>query len=448
MKKRGLYWLTNDLRVEDNITLDIANRECETLDWVYIVDPALFKGTNYYCKQMGEHRWRFTLQALSELANTLSNHNIQLHILQGNTYDELCSFYQSHSFDKCYVSDSSGFDEAALFDRIQHKINLTRIWQHTLLEKENTPFTKDSMPKHFTPFKQLVEKDLSVISKPVCSTIQKPAFVKGAGSTKETPLEVLKQKLNELPALNNEEEAWPEIKGGESQAQKHLHEYFSENLPHSYFETRNALDGWQNSTKFSFWLAIGNLSPRQVWQQLQTFHQRSEQTKSSYWIGFELLWREFFHWLMLKHQNKCFTFSGITGVKPKTTFSAERFQRWCHGTTPSGLVNACMNQLNHTGYMSNRGRQIVASYFVNELQLDWRYGASYFQQQLIDFDVAANWGNWQYIAGVGSDPRAGRHFNIAKQQQIYDPDNVFINKWQGNKNIGQLDSVNIADWPV
>lgn len=88
-----------------------------------------------------------------------------------------------------------------------------------------------------------------------------------------------------------------------------------------------------------------------------------------------------------------------------------------------------MKQLAATGFMSNRGRQLVASCFVHELELDWRWGASYFEQELIDFDVASNYGNWQYLAGVGSDPRGHRQFNLSKQTSTYDPQYKFINSW-------------------
>ena len=107
-----------------------------------------------------------------------------------------------------------------------------------------------------------------------------------------------------------------------------------------------------------------------------------------------------------------------------------------------------MKQLNATGYMSNRGRQIVASCFVNELGLDWRYGAAYFEQQLLDYDVAANWGNWQYLAGVGADPRGQRHFDIDKQTRLYDPDHAFIKRWRGVVHPTTIDSVDAADWPI
>lgn len=129
-------------------------------------------------------------------------------------------------------------------------------------------------------------------------------------------------------------------------------------------------------------------------------------------------------------------------------FYGERYERWKNGNTPYPIVNACMNQLRETGYLSNRGRQIAASCFIHELGMDWRYGASYFQQQLLDYDVASNWGNWQYIAGVGADPRGGRQFDLSKQTAQYDPDGEFIKRWNGEANCQHIDSVDAADWPV
>jgi deoxyribodipyrimidine photo-lyase len=107
-----------------------------------------------------------------------------------------------------------------------------------------------------------------------------------------------------------------------------------------------------------------------------------------------------------------------------------------------------MRQLNATGYMSNRGRQIAASALIHELGLDWRCGAAYFEQQLIDYDPASNWGNWQYIAGVGADPRGGRQFNLEKQTKMYDPDGAFINRWTNPSDKYPLDYVDAADWPI
>jgi deoxyribodipyrimidine photo-lyase len=138
----------------------------------------------------------------------------------------------------------------------------------------------------------------------------------------------------------------------------------------------------------------------------------------------------------------------VKSTPPLTSFYAERFQKWCKGNTPFPLVNASMNQLSRTGYISNRARQIVASCLVNELDLDWRYGAAYFEQQLLDYDVAVNWGNWQYLAGVGADPRGQRHFNLEKQAQLFDPAGDYVKQWQGQKTLSCLDSLDAADWPL
>src|SRR5690606_10442456 len=105
-------------------------------------------------------------------------------------------------------------------------------------------------------------------------------------------------------------------------------------------------------------------------------------------------------------------------------------------------------ELKATGYLSNRGRQIAASCFVNELGLDWRYGAAWFEHQLLDYDVASNWGNWQCIAGVGVDPRGGRHFNLDKQAESCDPDGSYRARWAPEPILTQLDSTDAADWPI
>ncbi len=194
-------------------------------------------------------------------------------------------------------------------------------------------------------------------------------------------------------------------------------------------KTRNALDEWTHSTKFSAWLANGSMSVKTLLNRLRYYERDVIANESTYWIWFELLWREYFYWYANTHQQKLFLFQGIGAHKPSTQYNKERLQQWQNGETAYPIVNACMKQLKTTGYISNRGRQLVASCFIHELGLDWRYGATYFEQHLIDYDVASNWGNWQYLAGVGADPRGCRQFNLDKQTQQYDPRGDFMNKW-------------------
>ena len=111
--------------------------------------------------------------------------------------------------------------------------------------------------------------------------------------------------------------------------------------------------------------------------------------------------------------------------------------KWINGQTGVPFIDANMMELKLTGFMSNRGRQNVASYLCNDLKVDWRYGAAYFEQQLVDYDVCNNWGNWAYLAGVGNDPRANRYFNIAKQAAMYDPDGSFQQLWLDHAQAGE-----------
>ena len=104
------------------------------------------------------------------------------------------------------------------------------------------------------------------------------------------------------------------------------------------------------------------------------------------------------------------------------------FARWCNAETGDDFIDANMAELNSTGWLSNRGRQNVASYLAKEVNVPWQYGAEYFERMLLDYDVASNWGNWAYLAGVGQDPR-NRKFNSARQAEIYDPEAEYRRKW-------------------
>ena len=204
--------------------------------------------------------------------------------------------------------------------------------------------------------------------------------------------------------------------------------YFETNSASTYKETRNALDGENYSTKFSIWLSNGCISARNIISNLKKYESLNGKNQSTYWIFFELLWREYFQWYAHHYKESLYKISGVTGIRPLSSFYAERLKKWEQGTTPYPLVNALMNQLVSTGYMSNRGRQIVASCLVNELELDWRYGASFMESHLIDYDVASNWGNWQSIAGVSSDGKK-KHFDINKPPNLNIYKTKKVQKW-------------------
>jgi deoxyribodipyrimidine photo-lyase len=280
---------------------------------------------------------------------------------------------------------------------------------NTLFELKQLPFTLQELPASFSHFRKVVEP------------LSKALF------EQSSQYELDDYELREC--TESQADNYSEL-----HAFRHLKYYFSSSYPHYYKQTRNQLHGTHFSTGFSPYLAHGTLWVKQIVGELAKYECLYGRNDSTEWVYFELLWREYFYWYAKAHGKKLFTKAGLKSSPPLTSFYAHLFRGWCEGMTTSPLVNAIMRELNATGWISNRARQIAASYLVNELQIDWRHGAAYFEQTLIDYDVAINWGNWQYIAGVGADPRGGRHFNIEKQTQMYDAEGTYRAIWLDDPN--------------
>jgi deoxyribodipyrimidine photo-lyase len=227
----------------------------------------------------------------------------------------------------------------------------------------------------------------------------------------------------------------PAYAGGTSAAAAHVASYFERKLAHTYKATRNGLSGTDYSSKFSPWLASGALSARSIYQSLKQFETQHGANDGSYWLWFELLWRDYFRFLHCQRGVTLYRAQGLANATLDPTLAAPphhaaSFRRWCLGETGEAMVDAGMHELAATGYLSNRLRQIVASYLIHDLACDWRAGAAWFEAQLIDFDVYSNQGNWLYIAGRGTDPRGGRRFNPQKQAHDYDPDGHYRALWR------------------
>jgi deoxyribodipyrimidine photo-lyase len=181
------------------------------------------------------------------------------------------------------------------------------------------------------------------------------------------------------------------------------------------------------SSKLSAWLSLGCISPRRIYADIRAYEQEVTANESTYWLIFELLWRDYFFFVAEKFEKRLFIKGGIRQKGDEDLRRDPRLLKaWMEGDTGIPFIDANMQQLVKTGFMSNRGRQNVASFLVKDLLQDWRVGASYFEHQLVDYDPASNWGNWCYVAGVGNDPRADRYFNIQKQANQYDPHGAFV----------------------
>ena len=430
----GLFLFSNDLRLDDNPALALAASEVDQLICLYCLDPKQPPSSLRAPSNLSAHRHQFLFASLNDLHNSLKQLDQGLMVANEPALDIIPQLITQHNIGHIYASENAGYYEKQLWQRLTKRypfIKFKRLASHTLFTQSDLPFELTELPTSFSKFRKLVEP----------LSIQSP--LPQLKSMPPSPIALIPPMPKSMAVSQA-----PLFEGGEQQGRLHLEGYFYSRLASHYKQTRNGLDGMDYSTKFSPWLANGSLSVRRVIDCLRQYERDIEANDSTYWIYFELLWREYYQWYANHSGVHLFSAKGIKNSKPNTSFYPERFQKWCHGNTPYPIVNACMRQLRATGYMSNRGRQLVASCFVHELGLDWRYGAAYMEQQLVDYDVASNWGNWQYLAGVGADPRGHRRFDLAKQTQTYDPKQLFIKHWGADKNAPPLDSVDAADWPI
>ena len=426
--KTTIVWFKTDLRLHDNETLVKAIAQSDAVVPIYCFDDSHFTTTDFGFQKTGAFRAQFLLESLLGLDRMLRELGSGLLILKGKPEIEIPKVVQHYKATKVVAKREVSYEEKQTENLVQSalfklKCELQTYSTSTLYHAEDLPFTIKDIPDVFTNFRKKIEKESQI----------RPPF--------EMPLLIPSPVLDpiELPSLESlgldkvtmDSRAALAFKGGETEAINRLNHYFFESKSIAvYKETRNGLVGADYSSKFSAWLALGCLSPRFIYRELKRFEREFGTNESNYWLVFELLWRDYFRFMMKKHNTKLFQLSGIqnkerTGKAHESTL----LQKWIEGNTGVDFIDANMIELKHTGFMSNRGRQNVASYLCNDLKLDWRYGASYFEQQLIDYDVCSNWGNWTYLAGVGNDPRGNRYFNIEKQATDYDKDKSYRNLW-------------------
>jgi deoxyribodipyrimidine photo-lyase len=428
MIKNALVWFKTDLRIEDNETLLKAISQSEKIIPIYCFDEAHFETTPYGFKKTGPYRAQFLLESLQDLDVNLRKLGSGLRIVFGKPKIEIPKLVLEYKAQKVFSKREVAIEEIQTEKEVRTELfklrcELETFSTSTLYHAEDLPFSIKDIPDVFTNFRKKTEKD---------SEIRNPFDAPSKINSPEiSPLELPTLEALGLTKTAIDSRAVLQFKGGESEAMQRLkHYFFDTQYLSSYKETRNGMVGANYSSKFSAWLALGCITPRFIYAEIKKYEKQFGANDSTYWLVFELLWRDFFRFMFKKYQTKFFLYEGIKTEKVNSKSLNEKLlSQWINGTTPSDFINANMLELQQTGFMSNRGRQNVASYFCNEMNMDWRIGAAYFEEQLIDYDVCSNWGNWAYLAGVGNDPRGHRYFNIEKQANDYDKNKSYRKLW-------------------
>ncbi len=422
-----LVWFRNNLRLADQPLLTFSRfSRCQVIP-VFIFEEPWFQPTAFGSSSMGPHRFRFLSESIQTLRDSLNELGLPLLVRRGNPESILMELCRQFKVTEFRYQREPGVYEQQLEYRIEQVmiekgILIRDIPVSTLIDATTFLHQPELLPNQFTAFRKLVEKQLVIPAMALS-----PTNLVGPIDLNEAHLPSAAEVG--LPEVFQDSRADVYYKGGEKQAAKRLELFIESGAIDTYYDTRNQLHGPLFSSQLSPWLANGCISARQIYAAIQTHEREQGANKSTYWLFFELLWRDFFKLSMIKMGNKYFIKHGLKSTTNPNHHNRAQFENWCHGQTTNELVNAAMLQLKATGFMSNRMRQVVASYFVNDLQQDWRYGAAWFEHWLIDYDVSSNYGNWTYLAGVGNDPRNHRYFDVEKQARLFDADNSFRKRW-------------------
>lgn len=418
---RTICWFKNDLRVDDNPALAEAARAGAVLA-VYCVDGGFAADSAYGAPKLGAHRRGFIGQALVALGVRLRALGVPLVVAVGEPENLLVRLAKANGADSVWTAAETAPEEADQLTRVRAALRGIDVALHatrpnTMHDRADLPFDLDDMPRVFTRFRRRIER-AGRPTRPIAA----PSRAAGLDPVDYAGIEIF-DPADWSPTGTL-------FVGGEPAAQRHLADYLwrSQAVTH-YKQTRGQLTGENFSSKLSPWLARGCLSVRRIADELARFELEIAANESTYWLVLELRWREFFHWVLARHGGRLFARGGLLQRRdrPRATEAAV-IKAWRSGRTGMPFVDANMRELAATGYMSNRGRQNVASYFARELRQDWRWGAAWFEAQLIDYDVASNWGNWANIAGVGTDKR-DHGFDVLAQAHYYDRDAEYVSYW-------------------
>ncbi len=430
MENKALIWFRNDLRLHDNEALHAAYDNYDKVVPVYVFDDRIYRGqTEYGFAKTGHHRAKFLIESVQNLRDNLRSRGGDLVVASGRAEDVILALAEQYQATAVYCNRERTQEEVERQDAVEQGLwsqgkELIYTRGKMLYHTADLPFPIAQTPDIFSTYRKEVEKYV-----PVRKPLDIPASIKS-----KTPQGLTATDIPTLADLGHTQGSQADIRfeGGETAGLEQLDYYlWQSDLIATYKETRNGMLGWDFSSKLSPWLAAGCISPKQIYWSLKEYEEQRTKNRSTYWLFFELLWRDFFRLMGKKHGNAIFQSEGTKQEPIDQEWTEDRsvFRIWSEARTGVPLIDANMREINATGFMSNRGRQNVASFLVKDLKVHWLLGAEYFESMLLDYDPCSNYGNWNYVAGVGSDPRENRYFNPLSQSRKYDSDGTYVKHW-------------------
>lgn len=396
-----IFWFRRDLRLQDNTGLYHALKHGKNVQCIFIFDTNILDEL----EDKKDTRVQFIYEALNCINNLLSKYNASLKVFIGKPLEvfteliikePISAIYTNHDYEPYARNRDSGVEDLCK----KHNIKFISYKDQVIFEKDE--ILKDNAEPYsvFTPYSIKWKANLN-------------EFYLKAYPVEKYFSNFLKTEFQEIPSLKTigfekTDISFPSIKIDEERIK-------------NYHNTRDIPYLENGTSHLSVHLRFGTISIRNL---AKIAHKCNEIFLN------ELIWREFYMMILWQHPEIV-----TKAFKPKYDNikwrnNEKEFKAWCKGSTGFPIVDAGMRQLNETGFMHNRVRMIVASFLVKDLLIDWRWGEAYFAQKLLDYDLAANNGGWQWVAGSGCDAAPYfRIFNPDSQLKKFDPELKYVRKW-------------------
>ena len=400
MDSIALFWFRRDLRLDDNVGLYHAIKNETKLLPIFIFDSDIL---NRLPKE--DARVCFLYQQIEELNQQLAESNNKIHVYYGKPLDIFRKILSANAVHAVYTnrdyepySTQRDAEIKALLS--ENDVTFSTFKDHVIFEQDEVVKSDGTPYRVYTPYSRV--------------WLDKFDRQKHLKSHRIEDFE----KLTTLADHNN-----PSLTDiGFTTSKITAPQYNTSDEIIDQYEARRNTPAVEGTSKVGVHLRFGTLSIRKA------VAKALESTNQTFLK--ELIWREFFMqilWHFPHTENKSF--------KPQYDRiewrnNPEEFKRWCDGETGYPFVDAGMRELNETGFMHNRVRMLVGSFLCKHLLIDWRLGEAYFAEKLLDYEMASNVGNWQWVAGCGVDAAPYfRIFNPTEQIKKFDKDHAYIKKW-------------------
>lgn len=395
MAQRIIYWFRNDLRLRDNEALCSAVSSVSEVLPVYVFDPRQFDKTKLDFRRTGAMRAQFLIDAVVDLRNRLIEKGGDLLIRVGSPENIVAQLAEDYDARYVYTSKEIAPAETRIESSLSKKLKLVNIdiklfWMDTLIHAANLPFPIAKLPSNFASFNDQI-KDKLQIKEPLPEP-QKISLPSEFDAGSIPTLEELGLEKSELPdQLHSDTE-----KAGESLAMEVLQQYLAD-----YVKTGKPYDSTDplTDTRLSDWLSLGCISARYIYYEVKNAQPAEANNEP---MIENLLSRDYFHWTLLRYGPRLFKPSGVKhNFLQRWENDNAAYETWINSQTADSKINDLMQKLKTTGFLTSSERTLCANYLVNELGVNWTWGAMYFESHLMDYEVSVNWGRWNNIAGVG-----------------------------------------------